>query len=571
MGLSVNTLKVHLAALSVFLDRKLSSISIVKRFRLAVKRSRPAPCRVIPQWDLAKVLSVLSSPPFYPNKNSDIKLLTWKVLFLVAITSARRFSDIQAWSCRHPFLQVFTDRIVLKVDPCYLPKPASDFHRSQEIIIPSVAKEDPELMALDVKSLLFQYLNQTKGFRKADSLFIAFSGPRKAGQHAVRNTGTHVDISPQWNTDQDEINAHSAAGNPITGDLHPNHNSADPSSDPTVYPVPSDSPPVSHQTAQKEELTAHQSNLIEKPYSCSECGNCFSCKSQLITHKRVHTGEKQYSCSECGKCFSYKSVLITHERVHTGEKPYSCSECGNCFAQKSALIRHKRVHTGVKPYSCSECGKCFYRKIHLLTHERLHTGEKPYSCSECGKCFTDKSNLNSHERVHTGEKPYSCSECGKGYKSVLITHERVHTGEKPYSCSECGDCFAQKSALIRHKRVHTGEKPYSCSECGNCFAQKSALIRHKKVHTGVKPYSCSECGKCFYRKIHLITHERLHTGEKPYSCSECGKCFTDKSNLSSHERVHTGEKPYSCAECGKGFSLRLYLIKHKHVHTGEMP
>ncbi|KAM9330426.1 putative ATP-dependent RNA helicase DDX60 [Gastrophryne carolinensis] len=73
---------------------------------------------------------------------------------------------------------VFTDCIILKVDPCYLPKVASDFHRSQEII-PSVKKEDPELMALDVKSLLLQYLNQTKGFRKDDSLFIAFSGPRK--------------------------------------------------------------------------------------------------------------------------------------------------------------------------------------------------------------------------------------------------------------------------------------------------------------------------------------------------------------------------------------------------------
>ncbi|KAM9324767.1 BTB/POZ domain-containing protein 8 [Gastrophryne carolinensis] len=113
-----------------------------------------------------------------PHQNLDIKLLTWKV-FLVAITSVRRVSDIQAMSYRHAFLQVFTDRIVLKVDPCYLPKVASDFHRSQEIIIPSVAKEDPELMALDVKSLLLQYLNQTKGFRKADSLFIAFSGPRK--------------------------------------------------------------------------------------------------------------------------------------------------------------------------------------------------------------------------------------------------------------------------------------------------------------------------------------------------------------------------------------------------------
>ncbi|KAM9302058.1 cholesteryl ester transfer protein [Gastrophryne carolinensis] len=121
----------------------------------------------------AKVLSMLSSP----NKNLDIKLLTWKVLFLVAITSACRISDIQALSCRHPFLQVFPDCIVIKVDPCYLF--ASDFHRTREIIIPSINQEDSELMALDVRFHLLQYLQQTKDFRKADSLFISFSGPRK--------------------------------------------------------------------------------------------------------------------------------------------------------------------------------------------------------------------------------------------------------------------------------------------------------------------------------------------------------------------------------------------------------
>ncbi|XP_066454513.1 zinc finger protein OZF-like [Eleutherodactylus coqui] len=186
-----------------------------------------------------------------------------------------------------------------------------------------------------------------------------------------------------------------------------------------------------------------------------------------VKEETVATVKRSYPCSDCGKCFSQKSHLVVHHRIHTGEKPFSCSECGKCFLDKSHLVKHQSIHTGERPFSCSECGKCFCQKAYLVKHQRMHTGDKPFSCSECGNSFNQKSNLISHQRIHTGEKPFSCSDCGNTFtqKSNLAKHRRIHTGERPFSCSECGNCFTNKRSLVNHQRIHTGENTFSSSDC----------------------------------------------------------------------------------------------------------
>ncbi len=58
---------------------------------------------------------------------------------------------------------------------------------------------------------------------------------------------------------------------------------------------------------------------------------------------------KGKACEFCGKQFKFQSNLIVHRRSHTGEKPYKCHLCDHACSQASKLKRHMKTHKKISP------------------------------------------------------------------------------------------------------------------------------------------------------------------------------------------------------------------------------
>uniref|UniRef100_A0A8C0GK74 C2H2-type domain-containing protein n=1 Tax=Chelonoidis abingdonii TaxID=106734 RepID=A0A8C0GK74_CHEAB len=199
----------------------------------------------------------------------------------------------------------------------------------------------------------------------------------------------------------------------------------------------------------EEDPRAQQTNAKEEtPWHYLQCGKGFIVRSQLVTHRTIHTGEKPLQCLDHGESFNKLSDLNNHGRSHTGEKPSQSLECGKCFISKTQIVRRQLSHTGERPHK---------RKSNLVEHQAIHTEERPHKCLDCGKSFIERSNLVKHQACHTKERLHKCLECGKSFirKSHLVEHQAVHTGERPHKCLDCGKSFKRRSNLIIHGGIHT--------------------------------------------------------------------------------------------------------------------
>ncbi|XP_042303393.1 uncharacterized protein LOC121920323 [Sceloporus undulatus] len=187
-GLCLTSVKCYLSAIcsSFHFDGKPSFFKdpLVKQFLRGCNNLFPQASLPPPAWSLETVLGALQSKPFEPLATTDIRLLTWKTVFLVAITSARRAGELCALRRDEPFLRFHLDKVVLRTDITFLPKVVSAFHMCQDIVLPTLAPNpttdvERALHTLDVRRALAFYLDRTKDSSRSERLFQCYSTPKK--------------------------------------------------------------------------------------------------------------------------------------------------------------------------------------------------------------------------------------------------------------------------------------------------------------------------------------------------------------------------------------------------------
>ena len=145
-------------------------------------RDRPKSSRNLPKWNLSVVLNELTKAPFEPMKDTDLKHLTLKTAFLLALASGKRHSEIHAWVANNVSNLGQWEKVALFPSSDFIAKNQLAREGSQSVslvTIPALTtivdrqfKEDRTLCP--VRALRY-YLDRTKDLRGSRSLlFISF-------------------------------------------------------------------------------------------------------------------------------------------------------------------------------------------------------------------------------------------------------------------------------------------------------------------------------------------------------------------------------------------------------------
>ncbi|CAJ0967240.1 unnamed protein product [Ranitomeya imitator] len=189
-GLALSSLKGQVSALSILFQKTLASRPQVKTFFQGVAHAVPPFRAPVEAWDLNLVLDVLKVSPFEPLREIPLSVLSWKVAFLVAITSIRRVSELAALSCRPPFLVIHQDKVVFRPPPSFLPKVVSTFHLNEDIVLPSFCPApthplERSLNKLDLVRAVLQII--------PESMFTSLAKIIKLQTHDIIEVPTRLD------------------------------------------------------------------------------------------------------------------------------------------------------------------------------------------------------------------------------------------------------------------------------------------------------------------------------------------------------------------------------------------
>ena len=159
----------------------ISNNSEIARLIASFHRDKPKASRRIPTWNLSFVLHQLKQPPFEPLEEASLKYATWKTVFLLALASGKRRSEIHAWTMDGLLCLGDWDQIQLTPSPAFIAKNQLAREGTQTIspvVIPALktTQDDrhTDILLCPVRALSI-YLKLTAELRQDKTLlFISY-------------------------------------------------------------------------------------------------------------------------------------------------------------------------------------------------------------------------------------------------------------------------------------------------------------------------------------------------------------------------------------------------------------
>ena len=146
------------------------------------QRQRPVERSLAPKWDLAFVCAHICKAPFEPLTNASLLHLSMKTAFLLAMATAKRVSEIHAFSIdkQHFRFNKLDGSLTLRTQVGFLAKNQLPSRAPDSINIPKLSnfchRNDFNFKLCPIRAIKV-YLNRTKPFRKGrNRLFLPIKG-----------------------------------------------------------------------------------------------------------------------------------------------------------------------------------------------------------------------------------------------------------------------------------------------------------------------------------------------------------------------------------------------------------
>ncbi|MGH0152265.1 UNVERIFIED_CONTAM: hypothetical protein FKN15_030414 [Acipenser sinensis] len=356
---------------------------------------------------------------------------------------------------------------------------------------------------------------------------------------------------------------------------------------------------------------------------------------------------KSKSCEFCGKTFKFQSNLVVHRRSHTGEKPYKCQLCDHAesrpesnYSMDSEFYRNRENGSKPPPDEKSFSLGKIVENVSLSTiqqyNDLLEDNRKrgPFSkrCSD-GQRDTEDANSVAGEIHRVEERTVNGRNFGSGDSfSGLFPRKPTPITSPSLSNSSAKRIKIEKdlelppAPLIPSENVYSQwlvgyaasrhfikdpflgftdsrQSPFATSSehssengslrfstppgdmlDGGLSGRSGTASGGSTPHLGGGPRpgrpsskesrrsdTCEYCGKIFKNCSNLTVHRRSHTGERPYKCDLCNYACAQSSKLTRHMKTHgqLGKEVYRCDICQMPFSVYSTLEKHMKKWHGE--